>query len=597
METFKGEDVELIHLDHDWNSLVDIIRHRAATEPDRHAYVFLANDLKESLVLRYSELDHFVSRMASRLQQFGIRDERVALLYPHGPDFLIALFACMFVGAVAVPILPARRPGQSLERMRSVLMDASPKLALTTSDYKDALSHMAASHVPSMTVVVEEGLNSNGIDPDLPTIPPRKVSRAAICLLQYTSGSTDSPKGVMLRHANILHNQKAILQRFQHTRDSVVVSWLPVYHDMGLIGMLFQPLYVGYPCILMSPITFLQRPGRWLQAITRFRATTSGAPNFAYDLCVDRIDERDCEGLDLSSLEIAYNGAEPIRIETMKRFIAKFAPYGFRREAFFPCYGLAEATLLVTSNAKLRPFRTRRLDSEILETQHLAVPGSNDSSVREFVGCGRSPVNQSARIVDPARFRVLDDGQIGEIWVSGPCVAAGYWNRMDETAKTFNAYVTGDDNTPYLRTGDLGFLDDGELYVTGRIKDLIIIRGRNHYPQDIEATAESSHPALRRSSGAAVLIEWNGREQLAIALEVKRQYIAGLDVAEVAAAVREAVVRNHGLHVASVALLRPGKIPKTSSGKVRRRTCRSLLMNGNLPILAEDSHGGILNSK
>ncbi|NNJ93262.1 MAG: fatty acyl-AMP ligase, partial [Halobacteria archaeon] len=355
-------------------------------------------------------------------------------------------------------------------------------------------------------------------------------------------------------------------------------------HDMGLIGMLFQPLFVGNPCILMSPVSFLQRPIRWLQAITRYRATTSGGPNFAYDMCVDRIREKDCEGLDLSSLEIAYSGAEPIRETTLARFTERFAPYGFRREAFYPCYGLAESTLLVTGGKKLSPLRIREVDAGVLETDHRAEAATRDAPARSLIGCGTSPEGQRVRIVDPETCVALDDCQVGEIWVSGPCLAAGYWNQESLNQKVFHAKLADDEVSHYLRTGDLGFMEDGELYVTGRIKELMIIRGKNHYPQDIEATAEKSHPALRPAASAAFLLE-DDFPQLVLVHEVARQHMADPDVEGIAASIRESVTCGHGLRVSTVILLRPGMLPKTSSGKIRRGECKKRLITGALPVI------------
>lgn len=563
-------------------TLVEVLQRRAVATPDLMAFRYLQNGEDESATLTFGELDRAARRVAQRLQELGAAGARVLLLYPHGLDFIVSLFGCFYAGAVAVPALPAARPGYTRERLEAMLADAAPRIALTTEGDAGTLAG-APLHVEITRAATAE---SAPADWTPPALDPH-----ATCMLQYTSGSTGSPKGVMLTHANLLHNEEMILACFAHTRESVVVSWLPVYHDMGLIGMLFQPLFVGIPCILMSPVAFMQRPIRWLQAITRYRATTSGGPNFAYEMCLDRIKPEDAAGLDLSSLEIAYSGAEPVRADTLRRFSERFAPHGFRPQAFYPCYGLAEATLLVTGGRKLAPLRLREVDADVLEAEHRAVPAASAVNGRVLVGCGTSPARQRVRIVDPDTFAVRPDGAVGEIWVAGPCIAGGYWNRAVESREVFQAHLQGDPETPYLRTGDLGFLDDGELYITGRLKDVLIIRGRNHYPQDLEATAEASHPALLPAGSAALLVPRGEVERLVLVHELRRQHMAAPDVAEIAAAVRKEVVRRHGLQVAALVLLKPGALPRTTSGKVRRRECRERLMAGALAVVAEESHG------
>jgi acyl-CoA synthetase (AMP-forming)/AMP-acid ligase II len=566
-------------------TLAEVLQRRARDTPDRRAFVCLQKERDAETGFTYGELDRAARHVANRLRSLDAASERVLLLYPHGLDFIAALFGCFYAGAVAVPVLPAARPGQSRDRLRGILADAVPRFALTNDADAAALSG-APIHITVMQNLkaVAEGT------PEPWTAP--SIDPHAICMLQYTSGSTGTPNGVMLSHANIMRNEAMICERFEHTPDSVVVSWLPVYHDMGLIGMLFQPLYVGNPCIFMSPVTFMQRPIRWLQAISRYRATTSGGPNFAYEMCVDRIKTDDCTGLDLSSLEIAYSGAEPVRADTMRRFSERFAACGFRPEAFYPCYGLAEATLLVTGGRKLSPWRLRTVDAVALESDHRAVAVREDGHPRTLVGCGTSPACQSVRIVHPETGEELEEGHVGEIWVAGPCVAGGYWKREHQSRATFEARVQGDPETPFLRTGDLGFLDGRELYVTGRIKDVLIIRGRNHYPQDIEATAENSHPALLPAGSVAMLVPGAADERLVLVHEVRRQYVATPDTIGIAAAVRQRVAREHGLQIAGLVLLRPGTLPRTTSGKLRRQECRRLLMSSAMPVLAEHVLGG-----
>jgi acyl-CoA synthetase (AMP-forming)/AMP-acid ligase II len=407
------------------------------------------------------------------------------------------------------------------------------------------------------------------------------IDGEALALLQYTSGSTGTPKGVMVSHHNLLANLAGMHDRFGYHAETRAVSWLPPYHDMGLIGGILQPLYTGAPMTLLSPLSFLQRPLRWLRAMSRFQATATGAPNFAYELCVRKIKFEQCEGIDLSRWEAAVNGAEPIRPSTMQRFEEAFGPCGFPREAFLPCYGLAEATLMVTGVSKSEGPVYASVDQAALECHKVvpALPG--DEKARSLVGCGHSLPHHSVLIVNPRSLTRCGPTEIGEIWVSGPSVAQGYWGRPKETAETFQAYVTDTGAGPYLRTGDLGFMKGGELFVTGRLKEVIIIRGRNHYPHDIEHTVEASHWAVRPGGGAALGVELAGEERLVIVQEL--EYRSGnVDRRDVIGAIRQAVAESHGLEVFDVVLVDPGIVPKTTSGKVQRLACRAAYLSGTV---------------
>ncbi|HEY9422517.1 MAG TPA: AMP-binding protein, partial [Thermoanaerobaculia bacterium] len=397
-----------------------------------------------------------------------------------------------------------------------------------------------------------------------PVAPLPEPDPQALAFLQYTSGSTADPKGVMVTHANLLHNERMIGAAFGMDEESVVVGWLPLYHDMGLIGNVLQPLHAGARCVLMSPVSFLQRPMRWLEAISRYRATTSGGPNFAYELCLRKADPEALAGLDLASWRVAFNGAEPVRPSTLERFAETFAPCGFRPEAFYPCYGLAEATLFVTGGER----------------------GSWPRISGSRVSCGHAWMGQRLAVADPETGMELPTGVEGEIWIAGPSVARGYWKNAEATVQDFNAFLeTGEG--PFLRTGDLGVLDGGELYVTGRIKDLIILRGRNLYPQDIELTAERSHPDLRPGNGAAFSVEIAGEERLVVVHEVERRRREGFE--EVAEAVRRAVAEEHEAQVHEVVLIRTAGLHKTSSGKVQRGLCRRLYLTDGLPVVSRSA--------
>jgi acyl-CoA synthetase (AMP-forming)/AMP-acid ligase II len=395
----------------------------------------------------------------------------------------------------------------------------------------------------------------------------------------------------MITHGNLLSNQRAIKSGFGHTEKTIFAGWLPLFHDMGLIGNVLQPLYLGIPSVLMSPVAFLQKPFNWLQAISRYKATTSGGPNFAYDLCVRKITPGQRSSLDLSSWEVAFNGAEPVQAETMESFASYFAPCGFRREAFYPCYGMAEATLFISGGLKTVAPIVYRVEGAALE-ENRVVAAEVEEETRTIVGCGRTWLDEKIAIVDPKSLTQCPAGKVGEIWVSGSSVARGYWNRLEQTAETFQAELalaTLGASGPFLRTGDLGFLQDGELFVTGRLKDVIIIRGQNHYPQDIELTVQKSHLGLRSHCGAAFTVEQNGQQRLVIVQEVERTYLRRLDIQEVVGNITEAVINNHGLQVYSTVLIRPGSIPKTSSGKIQRHACKRGFLDGNLNVVAHCS--------
>ncbi|HVR95764.1 MAG TPA: AMP-binding protein, partial [Thermoanaerobaculia bacterium] len=572
-------------------TISEILESRAREQGDRSAYVFLSYG-ETGLVeerLTYADLDTRARAIGASLQAAGAGGERVALLFPPGPDFVSSFFGCLYAGAVAVPALPPRKRGAD-PRLSAICRDARPRVALTTAGHLPALEN-AAAEIPELSSALRMApaplRTAGAADWRRPDLGPE-----ALAFLQYTSGSTSTPKGVMVSHGNLLHNEELIRQTFEQSADSVVLGWLPLYHDMGLIGTVLQPLYTGAVCYLMTPGAFLQRPARWLEAISRYRATTSGGPNFAYELCVRKVGEAEREGLDLSSWRVAFNGAEPVRAGTLRRFAETFAPCGFRASAFRPCYGLAEATLLVSGLRQEGEPLIGAFDAEALERHEANAAGeaagdiSDDAArSRELVGCG-APM-QTVLAVDPESGVPCLPGQVGEIWVAGPSVAQGYWQRPEETAVTFGARLA-DGTGPFLRTGDLGFVSEGEVFLTGRLKDLIILRGRNHYPQDLELTAERSHAGLRTGGGAAFAVDVDGEERLVIVHEVDRHAVAGLEgdkAEEIAAAVRQRVAEEHEVSVAEVVLIRPETLPRTSSGKVRRRACREMYLQGTLRVL------------
>ena len=565
---------------HKFSTLVDLLRYRALHQPDRRAYTFLLDGETQSSNLNYQQLDRLAQAIAAKLQSMGATGERALLLYPPGLEFIAAFFGCLYAGVVAVPAYPPKA-NQKMSRLQVIVEDSQATFALTTTPL---LSNIERQFAQNPTNTAMRWLATDNIASDQASEWQEPTCKEnTLAFLQYTSGSTATPKGVMISHGNLLHNSALINQCFGDTPNSLGVSWLPPYHDMGLIGGVIQPLYVGAPMILMSPVDFLQKPWRWLEAISRYKVTTSGGPNFAYDMCVRKITAQQRASLDLSSWEFAFTGAEPVRAQTLERFAATFEPCGFRREAFSPCYGMAETTLFVSGVVKTAPPIVYNVQETALE-QNRVVAAKGEEGSRQIVGCGQTWEEKIA-IINPESLTQCAAEQVGEIWVSGLSVAQGYWNRPEETERTFKAYLADTREGPFLRTGDLGFLQEDQLFVTGRLKDLIIIRGRNHYPQDIELTVEHSHPALRPACGAAFSVEVEGSERLVVVQEVERSYLRKLDVDEVVGAIRKAVSQEHELQVDAVLLIKTGSIPKTSSGKIQRHACRVGFLENNLTVV------------
>jgi len=571
--------------------LNDVLLQRASgTKAHERQYTFLDESDGADASLSALELHERARRIAAVLQQGGAEGQRVLLLYPPGLDYVAGFFGCLYAGAIAVPAYPPDpvRLERTLPRLRAIIQDAEATWVLTTSGIL-SLADFVFEQAPDFRALqwlATDALPAGGA----PAWREPDVGPDSLAFLQYTSGSTGAPKGVMLSHANLLHNLGLIARAFQVRDDSAGVIWLPPYHDMGLIGGILQPLYAGFPVTLMSPMSFLQRPMRWLEAVSHSRGTISGGPNFAFELCARRVTADEVKALDLSAWEVAFTGAEPIRAATLDRFAEVFAPAGFRREAFYPCYGLAEGTLIVSGEEKGRVPRVHVLEDAALTRGRAVRAEPGAAGARAHVGCGTTWAEQRLLVVDPESRVPCAPGHVGEIWVSGASIARGYWRKPGQSVETFQAVPVGAEDGPrYLRTGDLGLLlEDGQLIVTGRRKDLIILRGRNLYPQDVEAVVERAHPRVRPGGVAAFSVEIAGGEALAVVAEVGRELAVAADLAAleaVADTLRQAIARELEVQPHTLALLPPGAVPKTSSGKLQRFACRAALVSGELPVL------------
>ncbi|WP_432033385.1 fatty acyl-AMP ligase [Streptomyces antibioticus] len=563
-------------------SLVDTLTTHATHQPDRTAYRFLVTgDLDgEIQEIGYARLADRVRAVAGRLQESGLAGSRALLLHPPGLEFISAYLGCLAAGVVAVPGIPPQGHSwnsRALTRTKRLIADADARAILGSREVVASLGALAEQlrELDHVARVVTEDI------PDEAAAHWRRpdLTDDSVAFLQYTSGSTSAPRGVVVTHGNLMDNERIITTSMGHTPQVIeeyghelLVSWLPVYHDMGLIGPVLNTIYLGTTATLFSPLHFLQRPARWLEAISRYRPHTSGAPNFGYELALKHATPELLDGLDLSSWRVAFNGAEPVRPATLRRFAETFAPAGFRRASFYPCYGLAEATVMVTGG-------TVAEEPVLLHRENRDGNPASDADAAA-VGCGRPGEGMTVVIADPDRKEERPDGETGEIWVQGASVAHGYWRNTLATRETFRATLPGREGR-FLRTGDLGFLRDGELFVTGRLKDLLVVDGRNHYPQDLELSAELCHPALRPGCTAAFSVDSGAEGEQPVLVAELTPDAAG-EAEQVADLVRAAIGTAHGLTVHDVVLVHPGTIPKTSSGKIQRRATRAAYLDGTL---------------
>lgn len=556
--------------------LIDRARYWATARGRKVAYSFLRDGELVEDAVDYAGLDARARSLAALLQQQFGRGSRALLLFPSGIDFVVAFVACLYAGVIAVPVNNPKPKQLHWQRLATVVEDAGVEVVLTTAENlvksSDWLDHMDAfAGLAKLAVdALERDLSDQWHDPE--------VGRADIAFLQYTSGSTGSPKGVMVSHGNLMHNLDLIEREFGHTSESVFVTWLPLFHDLGLIGNMLQTLYLGASCYLMTPMAFLQRPIRWLRAISSYHGTTSMAPNFAYERCL-AIPDEERQGLDLSSWRLALNGAEPVRARTVIDFEKAYAPYGFAPTTSFPAYGMAEITLIATTADKHGHAVMAYADAEAYRDGRFVPADAASPRSLQLVSSGRPGSDLEIVIVDPDVLEPCPSGTVGELWISGGSVCQGYWQRPEESERIFAAR-TRDGRRPFLRTGDMAFEHEGEIYISGRLKEMVIIRGQNYYPQDIENLLQLIGPGLREDSGAAFAVDIDGREELVLVQEVERTALRNLDVQAVCAAIRGAVADGFDLQVHAVVLIKPATLPKTSSGKIQRRLCRQMYESG-----------------
>ena len=569
-------------------------RLRAEIDGDEIAYTFLVDGENEEAHLRFGEIDLQARALGAKLQTLGEKGDRVLLLFPPGLEYISAFFGVIYAGMIPVPAYPPDllRSDRTLPRLQALATDCRPAVILGV---RSSLGLVGGLLEWSRTAELAHGKPATTLDMedwpswvDLPWAEP-DLAPESVAFLQYTSGSTASPRGVMVTHANLLYQTALLYSTWENQYPSagnmrtVGVSWLPFYHDMGLIGGVLASFYSGQRVVLMSPLAFIQRPIRWLWAVSKYRPVATAAPNFAYDLCVSKFRAEDVEDMDLSSLQIALNGAEPVRAETLDRFDETFGPYGFSPLAWLPSYGLAESTLGVSTYEERVPCPRFDFAIEGLEHNQVRVVQSGTASSRNLVSSGKPITGTEVRIVDPATCREVAPDGIGEVWIRGKGVTLGYWNRPEETAATFHARIEGVGGAPFMRSGDFGFLHEGNLYLTGRLKETMIFWGRNVYPQDLERTVAGCHESLKLNGGAAFAVERDGGEHLVIVQEVVRP--ARLDLPAIAASVRQAIMGEHGVPLLALVFIRPGMLPKTSSGKIQRGEARKKFLGGELDAL------------
>lgn len=565
-------------------SLVLRLREFAERQPERPLYTFLPNAESEGIVLSYREADARARALALRLREHAQVGDRALLLYPSSLEYPVAFLACLYAGITAVPAYPPdpKRARQTLPRVSTIARDCGARLILTTQDLREVceLAREMATEPDAIKVLTTDDVDATGAEAW--TLPDALGDQLAF--LQYTSGSTSEPKGVMVPHRTLIEHQRLAHEIFRRTGDQITVSWLPFYHDMGLIGSLLYPLYTGGHTVLMPPMSFIRRPMQWLYNISKYRAAVSTAPNFAYELCIHRSTEEDLERLDLSCWELTVCGAEPLRASTLERFTQRFGRCGFRVETFLPCYGGAEATLTMSGGDVTAAPVIRSFDAAALREDRVVEVEAGASGSRRYVACGQPMQEHELRVVDPDRRVGLPEDRVGELWLRGPSIASGYWGQAERSAEAFGARLPGTEGRPFMRTGDLGFWHDGEVYVIGRLADRLVIDGRRHEPHDLELTIEDAEPALVYGSAAA--IDPGGRGELYFVAEV-RKTTKPEDLDAIGAQIRARLRAEHDVEPTRVLLVPPRVVQRTSSGKIRRHAYARMLASGELVPLWE----------
>ena len=561
------------------SSIVEILQQKAIAKPEAIAYIFLEDGEHKEIKLTYRELENRVKAIAKQLQGIVDPGSRALLVYSYNDslEFIQAFFGCLYAGVVAVPCHPPMNRLTTVE-VQTRLVDAKAEIVLSNATLLPQLQkQLTDSENAAVKWLDTTKIKALAEDYRIPAIDPDSLA-----FLQYTSGSTGEPKGVTIAHRCLLQNQEMLRLAFGHDEHSVGAGWLPLFHDMGLIGNVIQTIYLGACCVMMSPVSFVQKPIRWLQAVSKYKVTTSGAPNFAYDLLCDRAKDSQIEQLDLSNWKLAFCGAEPVKEATIERFSQKFAACGFQKSAFYPCYGMAEATLMITGGDYRKPPIVKYIDKIALEENKVVGKSKEQSGVTTIVSAGHPWLDGKIAIANPQTLTECAADEVGEIWFASSSVGKGYWQKPEVTVKTFQATLNG---KQYLRTGDLGFICDNELYITGRLNDVLVFWGLNHYPQQIERTVEESHEALKPNCGAAISVNVAG-ERLVIVQEIERSHRRSFVLEDVVESIRWAIFQQHFIDVYSIVLLKPGALPKTSSGKVQRNATKERYLADGLSVMA-----------
>lgn len=567
-------------------SIIDGIRKKALSHPDSPALSFLPDGKAENAELcSYSRLDMRARAIAAAIQATGQGDGRpVLLMLPPGLEFIAAFFGCLYARAIAVPMTPPglARMARTFNRLARIVEDSGSRVFITSARLRKAVEELAerVHFADSIRIIcldeTDDALSRSWQELPLTTHTPG--------WLQYTSGSTSSPKGVIITHGNIMANLDSIAGHMRLRENIPTVSWLPPFHDMGLVGGILTPLHLGCLCVTMPPMAFLRQPLCWLRAVTHYRAQLTGGPNFAYDLCCDRIPEDRLRELDLSSLSVCYCGSEPIRLKTIRRFLERFSSAGLDPASFYPCYGLAENTLFTTGCWKNDGDFAVFLDKQKYAAGRIRFLQEQHADAMPLLSCGTAGRNNDVRIVDPQTCREVEEKELGEIWIRGTCVSPGYWEQPEATKTVLHAVLAGSGEGPFLRTGDMGFMSGGHLFVSGRCKEMIILNGRNFFPQDLEECVLQNVPGLEQNGAAAFGIDSDAGERLVMVFETRLPATAH---EATLAAIRRSLSEEFDISPCAVVLCKRHGVPKTTSGKIQQSLCRHLYLHGELPVLAE----------